>query len=536
VLTPPGSFAYHRLMKAFWLSAGILTLASCDGASSNGGNGREGDAGLDAGDDSGTRKPSGDSGFGFSDAGDDGGANAPGSDGGSRDGGADGGGDGDAGPGPFVLPTPVAVALSNEGPDWLISAVPAPNGGFYAAGFSAETPVGTRYVTVVKLTSSGALDPSFSGDGVAITDIAFAGSQDEIDLAVQPTGKLIVAATVAGLNDSRDRDIAIARLDPSSGEYDIDFADLGKGIISLSVAHDTGAGLVGLDTLRSLALDEQGRIFLHAHQRGIGNATAGGPRTDTDFTVVRLTADGTVDNGYAAGATKYVLDIDETSATARGLLVLPDGTAVAAGFANTPQVGNTTQPVLYKLSPLGGLVPGFGTSGVFHKAVLETYTEATGLALHGTSIVTCGAGRSSSVNNQWAVMQFDLTLGTRSSPWGGATDGVVLLDPSGIGLNSNCRNVLALPDGKTVVMGSTGPGNTPEQEAAFAVLTTSGALDTAAYGAGTHAFPFTGNGADQLWGGAVSGENFLLVGYKGAGATQTEASNDDSFALVVPLR
>jgi hypothetical protein len=106
-------------------------------------------------------------------------------------------------------------------------------------------------------------------------------------------------------------------------------------------------------------------------------------------------------------------------------------------------------------------------------------------------------------------------------------------------VGDNCRNAIPLPDGKTILVGSTGPGNMPAQDAVFAVLDATGKLDLE-YGDGVHVYPF-GEGAggnDQLWGGAVSGQNVLLVGWKGGGlaAAQTATVNDDAWAIVLPLR
>ena len=74
-----------------------------------------------------------------------------------------------------------------------------------------------------------------------------------------------------------------------------------------------------------------------------------------------------------------------------------------------------------------------------------------------------------------------------------------------------------------------------EQDAAFAVLTEDGQLDTA-YGDGMHVLPFGTGSNDSLWAGAVSGTNVLMVGFKGYPGVQTDVLNDDAYAVVLPLR
>jgi hypothetical protein len=65
---------------------------------------------------------------------------------------------------------------------------------------------------------------------------------------------------------------------------------------------------------------------------------------------------------------------------------------LATGYANSPGLGST-QPVMYKLTAAGALVPGFATGGVFHDIVLAVQTEIYNVAIHGNQVVTAGYGR-----------------------------------------------------------------------------------------------------------------------------------------------
>jgi uncharacterized delta-60 repeat protein len=437
--------------------------------------------------------------------------------------------------GPFVVPTPLAVTLSAGGRDQLQSVTAGPNGTFYAAGFSAADVTGPQHVTVVKLMAAGGLDLTFGGgDGIASTTVEFRGGSDEIDIATQPDGKIIVTATVANASSPDDRDIAVLRF-KADGTLDSTFGTAGVQVLDLSTAHHNGSALVGLDAPRAVAVDSGGRIYVHGQQRGEGNAAAGGPRTDTDFVVVRLAADGTLDASFGGGDGKHLLDIQEANATARTIAVLPDGSVLGSGYANSPDLGST-QPVLYKLTSAGELDTSFATAGLFHDTVLTVQTEIYSFVIHGSSVVTAGYGRDSGTTNDWVSLRFDVATGRRDTTWGGAAKGVVLVDPSGAALGSNCRSAVGLPNGKTVLLGSTGPGNSPAQDAAFAVLDSSGRIDTAAYEKGVYTFQLGQNGLDQFWGGAVSGENLMLVGYEGRGASQTATVNDNAYAVVMPVR
>jgi uncharacterized delta-60 repeat protein len=433
---------------------------------------------------------------------------------------------------PFTPPTPFAVALAAAGPDQLQSATAAPGGKFYAAGFAAQTLTGTRFVTVVKFSATG-LDPTFGNNGIVTTTIDFKGGADEVDITTQPDGKILVSATVANATNASDRDVAVIRL-LDTGEVDTTFDTDGIATINLNDAILVGTALTGTDASRGLAASADA-IFVHAISRGLGDKTAGGPRTDTDFTVVKLTPAGAVDTTFGTDG-QFRLDITESEATARTIKVLADGKILAGGYANSPGVG-TPQPVLFKLTAAGAIDTAFSQGGVFHEIVVAMQTEVYNVAIHGDKFVTAGYGRAAGTLNDYISLRFDLNTGVRDLTWGGATNGAVMFDPSGSMLGSNCRNAIALPNGKTLMIGSTGPGNMPAQDAVFAVLDATGKLDTA-YGTGVHKFPLGSNGNDQFWGGAVSGDQVAVVGYKGGGvaASQTATNNDDSFAAVFTVR
>ena len=154
----------------------------------------------------------------------------------------------------YTPPDPIAIPISAAGPDQLQSVVAGPAGTFYAAGFSAPTAAGVRNVIVVKLTPTG-LDTSFGGgDGIATTTMLFAGGSDEIDIAVQSTGKILVSATIVDNVNPADRDVAVARLD-ATGVQDPTFAVGGVRRLELSVAHNNGTMLVAFDSARSIGVN-----------------------------------------------------------------------------------------------------------------------------------------------------------------------------------------------------------------------------------------------------------------------------------------
>jgi uncharacterized delta-60 repeat protein len=326
----------------------------------------------------------------------------------------------------------------------------------------------------VKLTPTG-LDTTFGQGGIATTALDYKGGSGEIEIRTQPDGKIIVIATVANAAAAADRDVAVTRL-TTAGVVDTGFGDNGVRILDLGAGVANGmGGFTATDSARGLAIDAQGRIYVHAVVHAQGNVTDGTtPRTDTDYTVVRLTATGDVDTAWSGGDGTFTLDLysggAHSNATARGLLVLADGSVIGSGYANTAGLG-TTQPVLFKLTPAGELDAGFADGGVFHDTVLALQTEVYKVALHGNKLVSGGYGRNTGTVNEWVSLRFDATTGARSRCR------AVVRCCSGRSVRATCRRRMPCSRSSTPTVGSTrtsGPASRPTSSARTAT-TSSGA-------------------------------------------------------------
>src|SRR5690606_19273589 len=152
----------------------------------------------------------------------------------------------------YTPPEPIRLALSEDAPDQLQSAVAAPGGGFYAAGFIAGGLAASdvREVVVVRLTTAG-LDTALGETGVVSTGVDFEGGRDEIDLAVDSQGRIVVSAVVASQTLAGDTDLAVVRL-TSAGALDTSFGDAGVAVIDLNDGIAGDSGVSGGDRVRGL--------------------------------------------------------------------------------------------------------------------------------------------------------------------------------------------------------------------------------------------------------------------------------------------
>jgi uncharacterized delta-60 repeat protein len=248
--------------------------------------------------------------------------------------------------------------------------------------------------------------------------------------------------------------------------------------------------------------------------------------------MVRLNADGTLDNTFGTNG-KFLLDIDQKNGSARAAVILADGSIIGTGYASTPSVGDTTQVVLYKLTPAGVLDTTFGVNGIFHDIVLSAATEAYGAVVEEGKLVTLGYGRqTTSESLDFVSLRFSGT-GVLDKTWG--NNGATRVDAAGF--NDNGRFIAALPGGKVLLVGG-GRSTSANADGMLAVLDGTGTLDTTILPTGKKLYDLGGT-ADFFWGAAVSPDQskVVVVGLKGVDAAKASGdNNDDAAVLALPLK
>jgi uncharacterized delta-60 repeat protein len=423
-------------------------------------------------------------------------------------------------PEPEPEPGPVVVPVSTTGHDRFCGVAFAPDDSFYAVGnvaVSTDSAADFAFV-VARFQADGTLDPAFGAGGFAVKNVAV-GTSGELarGVVVQASGKVVVSGTVehVGAADARDRDVALLRFD-QHGVLDPSFGQNGVVLLDLSAGEAVGTGFVA-DSIWGLARSADDKLILSAAQKRAGG-------TDSDFAVVRLTADGALDPSFGAGGVA-TLDINHANASPRAATVLADGSVLATGYMNEAGV---TRPVVFKLDSSGQLVPGFGQGGVFSQPVLAASTEVYGAVVQGDKLITAGYGRAAANESlDWVSLRLDAS-GALDPTWG--QSGVVRVDVAGF--NDNARNLVALDDGRVLVIGGGRPSDA-NVDGMIALLGRDGALDTTWSPTGYRLFDL-GGASDFFWSIAVapSKTHLVVVGVKGVGQSP---GNDDAVVLKLPL-
>lgn len=216
---------------------------------------------------------------------------------------------------------------------------------------------------VVRYTTAGALDSSFSDDGIATFGSA-QKTEFASGVAIQADGKIVVAGTAAGHP-------LVVRYN-TNGTLDSSFD--GDGAVELAVT----ASVVGV------ALQADGKIVLGA---SVGTEAA------TNFAAIRLTTAGAADTTFS-GDGLAILDAGSKQDLPASVIVQANGRIVLGG--SRVDAGGNQNPVMVAFTSTGVFDKTFGTDG---RVVIDLGANEEGInALAGLSDGTIIAVGSTLLN------------------------------------------------------------------------------------------------------------------------------------------
>ena len=398
---------------------------------------------------------------------------------------------------------------------------------YYATGFT--TVADDNQMALARFGPTGGLDTSFGSNGIATVNVAIgAGKKAELarSVVVQSDGKIVIAGpiehdTAATGDAARDTDIAVARFD-STGQLDQTFGTNGIRRLDLSTGTVSGTAFRG-DTVWGLTLLPGDSLLIVG-----GKLAEGAGRTDTDYAVMKLTSNGTVDTTFGTNGL-VTLDIGAGNDNPRTAIIQPDGKIVVSGHTSDAGVITT---VLFRLLPDGQFDSTFGRDGVVHVALLAFVAEAYDVAFQGQNLIIVGYGRDTSTGTVDIISARFLTDGTWDKTYGDG--GVAAIDVAG--QDDRSRTLKVLPDQRVLIVGQ-GKQTATTQEGAVVLLTPNGQRETRLNGNGVALLDF-GGVTDALFGLALSPDltNAVAVGWKGVPTTEsTPTNNDDTRIVRFPL-
>lgn len=214
---------------------------------------------------------------------------------------------------------------------------------------------GDQNWAVARLTVSGVLDPTFDMDGKVIIDL---GSIDGVDnLAI----------------DSLDRPVIVGYSDVAAPD------DLVVARLTVSGAFDTTFDIDGKVQLGNLFYDPTNIVV---KVDSANRVQAIGTSTSFDFDVVRMTTNGTIESSFGASG-EATIDFNIGMAEAHGAAVDSQGRIIVAGYANN-------HPVVLRYLPDGQLDSTFGTGGKLTPNFGSQYDYVTSVAVDMTDRIILG--------------------------------------------------------------------------------------------------------------------------------------------------
>lgn len=258
------------------------------------------------------------------------------------------------------------------GQDYVYDLEISGDGGIFVAGRTyssfGEIRAGGFDAFVIKLTSSGILDTSFSSDGIFhMGSVTFPNGDkdDEVwTMNLLPSGDLYIAGkTYSDLDEAFGgaSDIFVAKV-TAAGNLDSSFSSNGVlhfGSVTL------GLGASGDDEVRAIDMDSDGNFYLGGYTNGaLGEANAG----DNDIFVAKILSTGSLDtsfgnNGVIQLGRSTMGDLADQDDILSDLKVSTDGYIYVAGFTYS-DLGETrsggTDAFVAMISPDGSLNSAFG--------------------------------------------------------------------------------------------------------------------------------------------------------------------------------
>ncbi|HIK09829.1 MAG TPA: DUF4347 domain-containing protein, partial [Oscillatoriaceae cyanobacterium M33_DOE_052] len=258
---------------------------------------------------------------------------------------------------------------------------------------------GRHYNFIVgRYNSNGSLDGSFSGGRIG-TD--FAGGTDQgYAMVLQPDGKIVVAGLA---NNGSNNDFAVARYN-SDATLDTSFNTTGKVTTAIGSSNDQGY---------AIALQSDGKIVV------AGSANNG---SNNDFALTRYNSDGTLDTSFTSNTTgKTTTAIGSSNEEARGVVLLPNGQILAAGYTNNGSnfdfalVRYGVPDITISTGAIGAATVNAGTSDyeLYQLSLAPTtFSSAytTPVTLTGVTLTTTGTYTASDISSFKLRYSADATL------------------------------------------------------------------------------------------------------------------------------
>lgn len=345
----------------------------------------------------------------------------------------------------------------------------------------------------IALATSG-LDPSFGNGGKVLTD--FTGRMDAAyDMAVQPDGKIVVVGVTTLIeNNLLSTNFGLVRYS-ANGSLDTSFGSGGKVSTNFSV----------YDKAYAVALQPDGKIVV------VGSTVAVYGSYQVDFAIARYNSDGSLDATFGSGG-KAVFDFDGLEDEARAIVIQTDNKIVVGGTARVIHGSvHDSDFALLRLNSDGTLDTTFDSDGKLTTnlsgPVSFVNDNITALSLYPDGRILAGGCTPDEGNFSLARYNPNGSLDTTFD-----TDGKVITDLQGNNNNDSLRAMVLQPDEKILTVGTSSINHGSTRGFALARYTSDGSLDsTFGGGDGITLTPPVAGGSETATDVALTSDGKIVV-------------------------
>jgi uncharacterized delta-60 repeat protein len=310
-----------------------------------------------------------------------------------------------------------------------------PDGKIVVAGTLSDATGNSKLGAFVeRFNSNGSADGSFGSGGV-VTTLTGAGHGQSNAIALSSTGEIVVAGdgTITTGADQFFPGVAVIRIGPSGHLDTSEVVDLGRYSIANGVA-----------------VQSDGKIVVGGTQRG--------DLQTTQVLAARFNSDGSRDTSFAGGLFVHQYANGAAYSGFNGVAIQPDGKVVLAG---TALAGTGINALVVRLNTNGSLDGSFASGGAsFQPASNNAASAGNDTAPYGALGVVVSAGEIFTAGwfDDFGVKELALwgLTGSGAADGGFGAGGRTILS-GGSSNNFEANSIAVAPGGNLVVAGDTTP-------------------------------------------------------------------------------